>query len=356
MQQHFMPFKKELIFDLIPGYGCNFRCSYCFNKRNEGKAYKNMSMSEETIKRTTDYMKYVMERYPNYIFHTTMYGGEPLLYTDIIEELYDRCPIKPVIVTNGILIDKKFDWIKNFQLKTHRSLFICVSYDYSLQNVHRQDNTYDIVRNNIRLLYQNDIPFRTITVFPRGDLPLIYDVYMDYLELLKEIPTLKLSFNIDRVNVSNTQFDEIKSQKAFEKIQNYNTQNNLVDTISYNINYDARRTKKDNTCLWGNVFSAIDVSGDIYPCCNSVWEPDNILDIIHLGNIYEDFSVLDDKRKSKIEQLSKYPYPNECLDCNVPCRVMPWRTIKNDISEYNGMPPEDHCRLHKMLAKYLMQN
>ena len=345
--------KKELIFDIIPGYGCNFRCSYCFNQRNKGKAYKNMSMSDETIIRTTDYMKYVMKKHPNCNFHTTMYGGEPLLYTDIIEKLYDNCPIKPVIVTNGILINKKLDWILDFQKKTNYTLFICVSYDYSLQNVHRQDNTYDIVRNNIKLLYKYNVPFRTITVFPRGDLPLIYDVYMDFLKLRKEIPKLKLSFNIDRVNVSNTVFDENEARKAFQKIKDYNIENNIFGAISYNINYDARRTQKDNTCLWGNVYDAFDVNGDIFPCCNSVWEPDNILEIINFGNVYEDFSELDRKRASKLKELSKYPYPEQCYECNVPCRVMPWRTIKTDISEYNGMPPEDHCRLHKMIDEYL---
>jgi hypothetical protein len=45
--------------------------------------------------------------------------------------------------------------------------------------------------------------------------------------------------------------------------------------------------------------------------------------------------------------------PKECEGCNVPCRVFPWDTIKTDISEFNGMPEEEHCIILKLLAEYI---
>ncbi len=311
-------------------------------------------MSDETIEKVADYINHVKKQYKNYEFLVVVYGGEPLLYTDIIEKLFLKTKLKLGIITNGILIDKKIDWIKHFNKETNNKLRFSVSYDYFLQDNHRMEHTYDIIRNNILLLDENNIPFDTITVFPKGDIPLFYDTYMDYIDLKNKLINNKIEFkfNIDRANVSNTVFDEIESRKAFEKVKEYIEKNNAYDTIRYNTEENTFRKKKEYNCIWRNVFCAFDINGDMYPACNAVWEPDNILDIIRLGNVYEDFSVLDKKRYDLLVKFLKYKTPQKCIECKAVCRILPWRTIKNDISEFNGMPEEDVCKIQKIISEY----
>lgn len=73
---------------------------------------------------------------------------------------------------------------------------------------------------------------------------------------------------------------------------------------------------------------------------------------MYLGNINEDFAVLDKKRDDLISSLN-YDIGEECRDCGTPCQLLPWNTIQTGAEEFNAMPDENHCRIHKLVKKYL---
>ena len=340
--------------DIIPGYKCNFRCKYCFEQLSN-IAYNNTYMSDDIINNTVKYIKEVYKKIgDNNKLCIVCYGGEPLLHTDIISkfinELYDT-DILFNIVTNGYLINTCRNVLCNWKKILGCKLNIIVSYDYSLQNIHRMDDSYNLVRNNILYLYKNKYKVSTITVFPIGDLPKFYDVFEDFLKLRKKIHNLKLCFNIDRINASNTSFNEEKTREALEKIKNWKINNPNVDYIEYN-NGCGYRNYREEDCIFGNVYSGIDVNGNIYPTYNAAFAKENIREMIYLGNVKDSIYDLDNRRNYLLNTLN-FDIGETCKSCGVPCRVFPWRTITSNIDEFNKMPSEEHCYIHKLLAEYL---
>ena len=73
---------------------------------------------------------------------------------------------------------------------------------------------------------------------------------------------------------------------------------------------------------------------------------------MYLGNVNEEFSVLDEKREELIESLN-HDISGKCSSCVTPCQLLPWSTIKTGVQEFNAMPEENHCRIHKLVKKYL---
>lgn len=346
-----MTIDESFKIDIVPGYDCNFRCKYCFEQLSD-KNYKSISMSDDVIENTAKYILKCNNYYKNIIL-LSVFGGEPLLHTDIIDKIMDKLHYynRLILITNGTLIDQRKNWLLDIRQKLYGNIFINISYDYSLQDINRQKGTYDLVRENIRWLYRNNFDIKTISVIPRGFIPQIFDIFLDFYELSKEIPRLKFSYNIDRVNASGTTFDFEKSEAGLKKLNEYIVKNNLWKLVSYNASCGYRNDRHP-LCVWGNVHSVIDIDGSIYPSYNVVFEPEIKRKMMYLGNVNEDFRSLMVRRKELFSMLN-FDVGKKCDECGIACRVQPWRTIKNDISEFNGMPNEEHCIIHKLLAKYL---
>ena len=351
----------EYIIDIIPGYGCNFRCKYCFEKLSEHN-YINKFMSNdiinETIKYIENFISYKSLGDKNFKLRLVFYGGEPLLYLDVIEKIinglnkYDN--INYYIVTNGYLISKKIKILNELKDKTNNHLFISISYDYFLQEKNRNKDTYNYIRNNIFYLYRNNFKVSTISVFPKSDLQYFCETFLDFLKLKKKIPSLIFRFNIDRLNVSDSIFNYEKTEESLKKFFNYIRLNNynVSDFICYNEDSGYRKFRLKD-CIYANVYCAIDINGDIYPACNSVFSSDKIKNMLLLGNVKEDSNILFNRHNRIVNSLN-LDIPEKCKICNNICRVMPWRTIKNDISGINGMPSKEHCVIHGLLTKYLI--
>lgn len=100
---------KHMGFTIAPGLGCNYRCEYCFEKDN----YSDSKMDKDTI---DDVLKYIFfkvnENATVQSCHITWFGGEPLLYLDIIEYLSKKiisfCNNKGISYTSGIITNGRF--------------------------------------------------------------------------------------------------------------------------------------------------------------------------------------------------------------------------------------------------------
>ena len=166
--------------DISVTYDCNFRCKYCFEKQSS-KCYAKEYMSEDVAYRTIEYIKYLKEKLNDEI-GITFYGGEPLLNVPIIKLIVEKTKdfVRYYdIITNGFLIDEYIDDLMYIKNITNNRLTLGVSYDYSLQDKHRKENTYLKIRNNILLLHKHNITFDTITVLTKEDFSHIDEVVFD---------------------------------------------------------------------------------------------------------------------------------------------------------------------------------
>jgi sulfatase maturation enzyme AslB (radical SAM superfamily) len=342
-------------FDIHPGYACNFRCKYCYETLGD-KEYRNEKMSISTANKVGEYLNYLTENvFPKEAeICPTFYGGEPLLYTDVIDSVLDTWKQERgrlTIVTNGYLIGKNTTWFLELKKRVKNNLLVNISYDYSMQNEHRHKDTYESIYNNILWLHRNGINVRIITVFPLGDLPKFYETFNDFLKLKKQIKYLRFVFNIDRANISNTTLDEETVRGSLQKVRNYLEANNAWNYVNYNNGCGLRQDTED-TCFYGDVYEGVDVEGNIYPYANALFSSKYVQNVLCMGNINDGFASVVNNHNTLRNSLN-YTLSEECINCTASCRVLPHRTIKTNISEYNRMPSEEHCKLHKMLAEYL---
>jgi putative peptide-modifying radical SAM enzyme len=139
-------------FHVILTDDCNLCCSYC-----RAKAFDNLEESEsERAVQIDENLPPALAYDPEILYRflkkdpsptITFYGGEPLLRTDLIEQIVRDAPVQRFMIqTNGILLDRlPFGILKRF-------VTILVSLDGSkeLTDANRGDGVYERVMENIR--------------------------------------------------------------------------------------------------------------------------------------------------------------------------------------------------------------
>ena len=90
-----------LTISICPTMNCNFKCPYCFEKHHPGK------MNAETQNDIINLIKKIVEKAPIKKINITWFGGEPLLYPEIIKSLSKKiisfCEEKNIIYTSNII-------------------------------------------------------------------------------------------------------------------------------------------------------------------------------------------------------------------------------------------------------------
>ncbi|MCL2157098.1 MAG: 7-carboxy-7-deazaguanine synthase QueE [Methanobrevibacter sp.] len=98
--------------------GCNLSCNYCDTPDSQKSSYGTI-LSVESVMNKIDHLKT-----PD-LHSISFTGGEPLLYTDFINEIIERTDLKIFLETNGTLPDevrklKKIDFVSlDFKLEEH---------------------------------------------------------------------------------------------------------------------------------------------------------------------------------------------------------------------------------------------
>lgn len=100
-------FSNDTLFlTIAPTLDCNFACPYCYENRRKGK------MSPEVQEALVAFIQDAVDNGTNNL-DISWYGGEPLLYVDVVENLSRKiaklasdngCLLKMHIVTNGYLL------------------------------------------------------------------------------------------------------------------------------------------------------------------------------------------------------------------------------------------------------------
>lgn len=103
------PAPESMHFTIAPGLGCNYSCPYCF-ERGHGNGGR---MSPAVVDAALNYIINKTAANPNLKqLEIRWFGGEPLLYMDIIEKMsiafMDWCAAKDILYTAGIVTNGRY--------------------------------------------------------------------------------------------------------------------------------------------------------------------------------------------------------------------------------------------------------
>ena len=146
----------EIRLTVAPGMGCNYNCGYCFESgRRNGK-----KMSDEVIRTIGDRIRGKLESDSSVKkLMLTWFGGEPLLYSDVIvklsEALIKICTDHGVLYRSGIITNGRFlDRETASLIREHCVTKAQISMDGTEEDYCRakgaDENDYHAVVSNIR--------------------------------------------------------------------------------------------------------------------------------------------------------------------------------------------------------------
>ncbi len=348
--------------ELNIGSLCNFRCKYCF-EGDEFGVHPATAVCEDDLMRYADYLSFVSKQdYIKAPLVIRIFGGEPFMQYEKLEKFVRRVKNSVMtvnIISNGALVPQlKKEILELKQLCGATELSIAVSYDFCNQDRTRQKGTGDLVKEAIRWLRANDLCRGLITVFSKETLPSIDKVFFDYVRFHRTCPGVRVNFNIDRYSTSLIDDEHLEElMSALERIARHKAlYPELKELFTYNLSYgEWRGVMPADNCIHGNIFLGMAPDGELYPGYDVPYEAESTRRLLHLGHIQDDFQDIEKRRLGLIAGIPN-TIKQECQECarkGIPCRVYPWRVIKNSIEEWWDLPCPDFCRVSKLLAAYL---
>ena len=120
-ETHYASHKPIVIPTFLLTYGCNFRCSYCYEKhvRKKGKEAIKQRITPEMVRGLFQY-------FTDHAYtagDVTLFGGEPLLpeNEDVVREILDQAKARDLyvsVVTNGYTLDSYAPLLSKVKLRT----------------------------------------------------------------------------------------------------------------------------------------------------------------------------------------------------------------------------------------------
>ena len=350
-----MSFENRCTFDLHMGHRCNFQCNYCFIPRTLTGTSSD-DVTPEQLDRYADYIKWMkLQLGPDHEYTMCIFGGEPLLYLDVLHpflwKLRDDLDIVS-ITTNGSLAKAQWGGLRKLKHVLGGKLDVNVSYDFAAQDYTRKAGTYETIRDGIRWLHYHGLCHQAITVFNGKSLPHIDEVFFDFVKLHDELPGFQAKFNLSRTAGEFDVLDEVAIRAALGKVRSYMDEHPEFEKLFF---YNCSMGYQGDRCsdaFYGDVICAMCAGGLIYPGYDLPYMSDFAQKELLIGRIEDDFAQLEDNRRLL---MAKFPIdaPADCVKCNTVCRVIPWVRMTDSISQYNAIPDEAHCRVHKLVSEYI---
>lgn len=220
---------KVLKLTLVPTYGCNLACPYCF----EGQLKETGKITKEKLDRSLIFLKNQIEEGESHVpvqeIRISFFGGEPLL---CIDELSYFCKGARKI---ALEYDKKivFDITTNLTLLNDRATELIREYDIALQVT--IDGTRE--QHDKRRIYKNG----------KGS----YDIIVKNLQKLKDagladLVTVRINLDSDNLNEANDILAE--ASKYTSSIY-----------FGYLMPYKEKNDDYKNECFKKNCYSSVSV-------------------------------------------------------------------------------------------------
>lgn len=262
---------------------CNFGCPYCYESRRQGK------MSQEVQSGILAFTKDALDSGIKSL-DVTWYGGEPLLYPEIIEDMAGEfhklvenyhCDLHMYMVTNGYLLTPDIvEMIDSIGVsKVQITLDGLKEHHDARRHLRNGKGTFDVIFENLKLFEEYSI---------RVDLRMNVDNEncVDYIELQKLVETLENP----NIVVYPSPVEDIKPDN--------------VNEVSQFMTYDEFEQFAGGICKEGNAASAAtSVLDDRYCYCQA--ETENTYVIDELGNCYKCWDQVGDIKSSCFNILSQ---------------------------------------------------
>jgi len=271
--------KEEMEFVIAPTLSCNFKCSYCFESPRIG------CMSDKTQQDVLLFIFNKTKSSENKRIHIIWFGGEPLLYPDIVinmnQKIYDYCQengkeLKSDIITNGYLLTQ--DLLQ--RLKTAHIDHFQITMD-GIKDIHDSRRmlcngrgTYDIIYNNLKFFKNLDL---TVSLRVNVDKNNIATFNLFEKEIM-DLNNLNIECSPALVEVSSRHFDDIMNDCFVEdESRSYYYNNSYIKKY-----YDTFKISDYSLRLFfceaeHHHSYAIDELGNVYKCWNSLGVDKDIL-------------------------------------------------------------------------------
>jgi uncharacterized protein len=314
-QNMFNPNPTKVSFMIVLGMGCNYNCGYCFEKGSDSTE----NMTPEIALKVSEYIcAEIKSKTSVKELHITWFGGEPLLYTDIIKiisqklieySLQNNIKYLPNIVTNGRYLDSNVLTLLQELCIDSAQITLDGTCDVYCKSKGAKPEDFDHVINNIRRACEkmkihirlnipnNDVNEAIkITDYILNDCGLLDKVYIYFAYLC---------------DYSLTSDDSQKMFSAFLSdyflfieyiIRNYGlSRAKLYTSIPRRLNTACGIIRVSNACIGSQ--------GELYKCHHDLGNSSRVIGDIWRGRFYEElelsyYAVADDSVRMN------------CLQCN----------------------------------------
>ena len=286
--------------------GCNANCSYCYEKEQK---FAKEKMTEETADKI---IKLLLD-YNRTEILWDWFGGEPLVNSQIIDYICQRCKEENIkyssgMISNGILFDEEsVKKAKEFWKLGNIQITLDGTYDYYDQVKQVPSGTFQRVINNIILLLKAGIYVSVrlnVTEYNIKELKKVVYLLNQVIE-----PEYRKDFNINTHEIFGTEHLETIYRGMIE----------IDDLIGSLFNKDSNMCVWTETCCMADRGEGITVlpNGDISIC-------EHCIDHDILTNLSQDFYNID--VINKYTEVAEYDYCKGCkfrVCCNFLVKCAP---------------------------------
>lgn len=299
---------------------CNFKCKYCYvEKQDEEQTYL---MTEDGLNKLINFIDTIPKS--STYFHIIIFGGEPLLYKDILLSFIKKINNKYhiAIFSNGSLLTDKFlDDIKLYNVTVNISLDGNKVMNDLARVFPNEDSTYDIVKNKISLLLNKsnftNVNFKCKQTISLENYSEVFNTYKEVIDgrFLNKVE-LSASFNRSVIWPAEDlqQYKTLLFKLSDYYIEHFNP-NIKIDLFTMPLNTIYRGYECD-FCNAGNFILGINSDGIIYPCPHFFSLPNYVLGHIEYGINQELLQIYRSKIPHKIDAICNH---TSCIIPNHKC-------------------------------------
>ena len=271
---------------IAPTLDCNFDCPYCFEDKRKG--YMSVSVQRavvEFIKRQiTSGIKTI---------DLTWYGGEPLLYIDIIKCIYDgiidpikdnNVELKQFLITNGFLLTPNtISVLEHCGIRHIQITLDGKESDHDKRRYLRDGSgTFSTIMNNIMNLRGKDFILDIRSNIDSENAKGYEDLERE-LKAIKDINVRLYPAVTEKINERNLERNELYMDNcAYTEFVNDGRDNGYIDSYVCEV--------EDNRCYFCSAelehTYVIDEEGNVYKCWDEIGKSESIcFNLLDIDNI-----------------------------------------------------------------------
>jgi len=239
---------------------CNLECGYCEDKDHRKKFTQNISYE---LKDLINFFRKIDKLTLHF------YGGEPLLYPEVIKYILDKAPInKATLQTNGIFLDR----LEKKYLDKLDNISISIDGGREVTDSHRGSGVYNRIVEQLRHIKKNKyrgVINARMTITPcvnfLGSIkhliekfPYRFDnIYWQLNALFHKIQWFKMEYNPQITTLIKYWVKEMNDNNRVIQLVPFT---GIIHSLLTNTRVNNVRCGA-SWCMW-----AIDTNGEIYPC------------------------------------------------------------------------------------------